>query len=206
MTAAAMTFYVKSETADGSLNLIPCFEPRQVFDNPGINAKWGVRHGLRMREGRFDEMTQRWRWRQPVAGARRGIAIDDFGTGYSSLEYLLTFRVGRIKIAQQFVNGLHDDHGSSAIVRATIGLRENLTSRSSPKASRLTPSWNFSCKPSALASKASTSAALCQQLRLRSCCAKVWSRPQPSANWRRDGRPLPNQREQQPDSPYWVSR
>jgi EAL domain-containing protein (putative c-di-GMP-specific phosphodiesterase class I) len=37
-----------------------------------------------------------------VAGARR----NDFGTSHSSLEYLLlTFRVGRIKIAQQFVNG-----------------------------------------------------------------------------------------------------
>jgi len=50
------------------------------------------------------------------------IAIDDFGTGYSSLEYLLNYRVGRIKIAQQFVDGLPDDHSSAAIVRATIGL------------------------------------------------------------------------------------
>ncbi len=50
------------------------------------------------------------------------IAIDDFGTGYSSLEYLLSYRVSRIKIAQQFVNGLPGDHGSAAIVRATIGL------------------------------------------------------------------------------------
>jgi diguanylate cyclase (GGDEF)-like protein/PAS domain S-box-containing protein len=50
------------------------------------------------------------------------IAIDDFGTGYSSLEYLLVYRVNRIKIAQQFVNGLPSDPGSAAIVRATIGL------------------------------------------------------------------------------------
>ena len=50
------------------------------------------------------------------------IAIDDFGTGYSSLEYLLVYRVNRIKIAQQFVSGLPDDHSSAAIVRATIGL------------------------------------------------------------------------------------
>jgi EAL domain-containing protein (putative c-di-GMP-specific phosphodiesterase class I) len=50
------------------------------------------------------------------------IAIDDFGTGYSSLEYLLVYRVSRIKIAQQFVNGLPSDPGSAAIVRATIGL------------------------------------------------------------------------------------
>ena len=31
------------------------------------------------------------------------------------------------------------------------------------------------------------SAALCQPPRLRSSCAKIWSRPQPSANWRRSG-------------------
>jgi EAL domain-containing protein (putative c-di-GMP-specific phosphodiesterase class I) len=50
------------------------------------------------------------------------IAIDDFGTGYSSLEYLLTYRVNRIKIAQQFVRGLLHDPVSATIVRATIGL------------------------------------------------------------------------------------
>lgn len=50
------------------------------------------------------------------------IAIDDFGTGYSSLEYLLTYRVNRIKIAQQFVRGLPGDAISATIVHATIGL------------------------------------------------------------------------------------
>jgi EAL domain-containing protein (putative c-di-GMP-specific phosphodiesterase class I) len=50
------------------------------------------------------------------------IAIDDFGTGYSSLEYLLVYRVSRIKIAQQFVSGLPGNPGSAAIVRATISL------------------------------------------------------------------------------------
>jgi hypothetical protein len=36
-----MTFYVKSETADGSLNLTPCFEPRQVFENLEDQRKMG---------------------------------------------------------------------------------------------------------------------------------------------------------------------
>jgi predicted signal transduction protein with EAL and GGDEF domain len=123
MTATARTFSVKSETADGSLNLIPCFEPRQVFENLEDQRKVGREARVEdAGEKVLDEMTQRWRRRQPVVGARLGIAIDGFGTGYSFLECLLTFRVGRIKIAQQFANGLPDDHGSSAIVRATIGL------------------------------------------------------------------------------------
>ena len=50
------------------------------------------------------------------------IAIDDFGTGYSSFEYLLSYRVNRIKIARQFVCGLPRDPVSATIVRATIGL------------------------------------------------------------------------------------
>ena len=41
MTTTAMTFYVKSETADGSLNLIPCFEPCQVFENLEDQRKMG---------------------------------------------------------------------------------------------------------------------------------------------------------------------
>jgi FPC/CPF motif-containing protein YcgG len=41
MTATAMTFYVKSETADGSLNLTSCFEPHQVFENLEDQRKMG---------------------------------------------------------------------------------------------------------------------------------------------------------------------
>ena len=54
------------------------------------------------------------------------IAIDDFGTGYSSLEYLRRFPGCRIKIAQTFVAALPRDAGSSAIIRAAIGLAREL--------------------------------------------------------------------------------
>jgi EAL domain-containing protein (putative c-di-GMP-specific phosphodiesterase class I) len=58
------------------------------------------------------------------AGAR--LAIDDFGTGYSSLEYLHTYPINRIKIAQQFMRELPENQSDAAIVRATIGLARAL--------------------------------------------------------------------------------
>jgi diguanylate cyclase (GGDEF)-like protein/PAS domain S-box-containing protein len=54
------------------------------------------------------------------------LALDDFGTGYSSLDYLRRFRIDRIKIAQQFVQGVPHERSSAAIVRAIIGLAREL--------------------------------------------------------------------------------
>jgi diguanylate cyclase (GGDEF)-like protein len=54
------------------------------------------------------------------------ITIDNFGTGYSSLEYLRTYRVNRIKIAQQFMAGVTTEPGDAAIVRAALGLAREL--------------------------------------------------------------------------------
>ena len=63
---------------------------------------------------------------QRLLGQGIRIAIDDFGTGYSSLEYLRRFPGCRIKIAQTFVTELPQDVGSSAIIRAAIGLAREL--------------------------------------------------------------------------------
>ena len=58
MTATAMTFYVKSETADGSLDCIPCFKPRQVFENLEDQRKLGRKAWVEDAEGQvLDEMT-----------------------------------------------------------------------------------------------------------------------------------------------------
>jgi hypothetical protein len=58
MTATAMSFYVKSETADGSLNCIPCVEPRQVFVNLEDQRKMGREAWVEDAEGKvLDEMT-----------------------------------------------------------------------------------------------------------------------------------------------------
>jgi diguanylate cyclase (GGDEF)-like protein/PAS domain S-box-containing protein len=55
------------------------------------------------------------------------LSIDDFGTGYSSLDYLRRFPVDRIKIDQTFVRDLDSTRGTEAIVKAVIGLAEQLS-------------------------------------------------------------------------------
>jgi diguanylate cyclase (GGDEF)-like protein/PAS domain S-box-containing protein len=58
------------------------------------------------------------------AGVR--FAIDDFGTGYSSLDYLRSFHFNRLKIDQRFVENITTSADDAAIVRATIGLAQEL--------------------------------------------------------------------------------
>jgi diguanylate cyclase (GGDEF)-like protein/PAS domain S-box-containing protein len=54
------------------------------------------------------------------------IAMDDFGTGYSSLSYLQSFPFDKIKIDQTFISNLERNAQSAAIVRAMLGLGQNL--------------------------------------------------------------------------------
>jgi hypothetical protein len=54
------------------------------------------------------------------------IAIDDFGTGYSSLNYLTTYPVNRLKIAQPLVFRFDSDARNATVVRAAIRLAHDL--------------------------------------------------------------------------------
>jgi diguanylate cyclase (GGDEF)-like protein/PAS domain S-box-containing protein len=54
------------------------------------------------------------------------LAIDDFGTGYSSLVYLKQLPVSRLKIAQEFVHGVHHDARDAAIAESVIALGRSL--------------------------------------------------------------------------------
>ena len=59
---------------------------------------------------------------------QRGLAIslDDFGTGYASLRQLIDMPFDEIKIDRSFITNMTTDHGSQAIVRATIDLAASL--------------------------------------------------------------------------------
>jgi EAL domain-containing protein (putative c-di-GMP-specific phosphodiesterase class I) len=54
------------------------------------------------------------------------IAIDDFGTGYASLSYLTTLPISCIKIDRSFTDGLPADPTCATLVRATVGIAEDL--------------------------------------------------------------------------------
>lgn len=54
------------------------------------------------------------------------ISLDDFGTGYASMSYLRSFPFDKIKIDQSFVRGMTDSADSRAIIKATIGLANDL--------------------------------------------------------------------------------
>lgn len=54
------------------------------------------------------------------------IALDDFGTGYASMSYLRSFPFDKIKIDQSFVRSMTGSSDSRAIIKATIGLANDL--------------------------------------------------------------------------------
>jgi EAL domain-containing protein (putative c-di-GMP-specific phosphodiesterase class I) len=55
-----------------------------------------------------------------------GIAIDDFGTGHASLARLKVLPVDLLKIDRSFIRGVDVDHDLQRLVRAMVGLAENL--------------------------------------------------------------------------------
>jgi diguanylate cyclase len=54
------------------------------------------------------------------------IAIDDFGAGYSSMSYLTTLPLNVLKIDQQFIKNMDNDHRSRKVVEAITALGHSL--------------------------------------------------------------------------------
>ncbi|MDT3314313.1 EAL domain-containing protein [Pseudomonas sp. rhizo66] len=54
------------------------------------------------------------------------IAIDDFGTEYSSFDYLKTYRVNHLKLAQSFVDSAAHDVASANALRAIVNFARDL--------------------------------------------------------------------------------
>jgi EAL domain-containing protein (putative c-di-GMP-specific phosphodiesterase class I)/ActR/RegA family two-component response regulator len=63
---------------------------------------------------------------QKLRGSGLQITLDDFGSGLSSLEYLGRFPVDRVKIGQTFMHDLRLGSGGTPIVKAAIGLAQDL--------------------------------------------------------------------------------
>jgi EAL domain-containing protein (putative c-di-GMP-specific phosphodiesterase class I) len=54
------------------------------------------------------------------------IALDNFGTEYSSFDYLRTYRINHLKVAQTFIEKATDDPKQAATIRAIIGAAREL--------------------------------------------------------------------------------
>jgi len=54
------------------------------------------------------------------------VAIDDFGTEYSSFDYLKTYRVNHLKLAQRFLDSASDDPENASTLRAILNFARDV--------------------------------------------------------------------------------
>lgn len=113
-----------------NLSAIQCKQSELDRDIAESIERYGIKSGrleIELTESVLMEVTQEQRdlvERLRVLGLT--IAIDDFGTGYSSLNYLATYPVDRLKIAQELVFRVTTDPRHATVVRTAIRLAQEL--------------------------------------------------------------------------------
>lgn len=123
--------------AQGRAPLLRVNVSARQFEEPGLIAD--VLHALTESGLEPDrlclELTETLLLREPAKVARTlarlrslgvRVALDDFGTGYCSLGYLKHLPIDTIKIDRGFTAGLPHDRADLAIVKALVGLAQNL--------------------------------------------------------------------------------
>lgn len=114
-----------------NLSLVQIKAGREIVrDITDSLAKWGLAPGdleLDVTESTLAQTT--WAQSDVLARLRElgvKIALDDFGTEYSSFDYVRTYHVNHIKIAQWFVDLAARDPERAATIRAIINLAREL--------------------------------------------------------------------------------
>jgi EAL domain-containing protein (putative c-di-GMP-specific phosphodiesterase class I) len=93
-------------------------------------AKWGLVPSdleFDVTEATLAQLT--WTQNEVLAQLRElgvKIAIDDFGSEYSSFDYVRSYRVNHLKIAQSFINRSTRDPESAATIRAIVNFAHDI--------------------------------------------------------------------------------
>lgn len=97
-----------------------------VHDIMDILEKWGLKPKdieLNVRESMLAQLE--WAHNDALAQLRKigvKIALDDFGTEYSSFDYVKTYQVSHLKIAQAFINQAAQDPTHATTVKAIMDI------------------------------------------------------------------------------------
>jgi EAL domain-containing protein (putative c-di-GMP-specific phosphodiesterase class I) len=94
-----------------------------ILQETGFDPQWLE---LEVTESVFADVKNSASILQEIRNLGIQISIDDFGTGYSSLSYLKNLPIDTLKVDQSFIQDIHINEESRAIVNAVITLANTL--------------------------------------------------------------------------------
>lgn len=89
----------------------------------------------------FLEFSEKFQFLKRALGVH--FALDDFGTGYSSFNYLIHGKVDILKIDKSFIDGIPNNPGHIAIVKAIISMARSLGIKIIAEGVENEQQWNF---------------------------------------------------------------